>query len=165
MEKMSKKVAVDEILSLKMQKLQREMKEILEKEKYGVAIAAPQIGVALQVFLIPAKTFAHAKDEEINPNMHKDEYFFNPEIIKHSKKMHESDEGCLSVPGLYSHDVPRYEKITMRYIDQNAKKRTLNASGFLARVLQHEYDHLQGVLYIYRAKSTIKVDENLKPIK
>lgn len=157
-------VHLQDLKTKKIADIKNDMLHTLKQEKYGVAIAAPQIGVSLQIFLIPSNTFAHAKNEEIQDNR-KDEFFFNPEIIKHSKKTVESDEGCLSVPGIYSYHVPRYEKITMRYIDSNGQTKTINASGFLARVLQHEYDHLQGVLYIDRAKSTVKVDENLKPIQ
>ena len=60
--------------------------------------------------------------------------------------------------------MPRFEKVTLRYLDENAKEQTINASGFLARVLQHEFDHLQGVLYTDKAKKVIDVDEELKPV-
>ncbi len=135
----------------------------LSKEKHGVAIAAPQIGESVDVFFIPASTFAISKNDE-NEDKYKDELFVNPRIIKHSKKIIMSDEGCLSVPFKYSHSVPRFEKISMQYLDENGEKKTINASGFLARVLQHEYDHLQGILYIDKAHEIIDVDESLKPI-
>ncbi len=154
----------EEILGADTEKMKKEMAKLLSKEKFGVAIAAPQAGYNKSCFLISAHTFAHAKQEEFDPKKHKSRFFFNPEIIKHSKKKIESDEGCLSVPLKYSYSVPRFEKVTVRYLDEDAKEQTINASGFLARVLQHEFDHLQGVLYTDKAKKVIDVDEELRPI-
>ncbi len=160
----SQEIKVSDLKSEKIKKLKQNMKKALVKEKYGVAIAAPQIAEPLQVFLISASTFAYAKEEKYNLEKHEDEFFFNPKIIKHSKNKIESDEGCLSVPLKYSHSVPRYEKVTVRYMDESGKTKTLNASGFLARVLQHEIDHLHGILYIDKAKKVIDVDEDLRPV-
>ncbi len=147
------------------EKLKSVMRSALEKEKFGVAIAAPQVNESVSAFLIAGHSFAHQKQEEYDPAKHKDMFFFNPKIIKHSKKMVMSDEGCLSVPGKYSYKVPRYDKISVEYYDENGEKHIYNASGFISRVMQHEIDHLEGVLYIDKALEIIDVDENLQPIK
>ncbi len=162
--KKSKDLDLDEIRSSRTAKMIDEMRKLLSKEKYGVAIAAPQAGYSVSCFLISAQTMAHAKEEDFNPEKHKDLFVFNPKILKHSKKIIMSDEGCLSVPFKYSHSVPRFEKISIQYLDENGEKKTINASGFLARVLQHEYDHLQGILYIDKAHEIIDVDENLRAV-
>jgi len=157
-------VKKEEFGSERILSIMKDMSEALEQEKFGVAIAAPQIGEVLQLFLISAKTIAYAHGEEFDPKTHKNLFVFNPILLKHSKKTISSDEGCLSVPFKYSHSVPRFEKISMQYLDEKGQKKTINASGFLARVLQHEYDHLQGILYIDKAHEIIDVDENLKPV-
>ncbi len=160
----AKPLSKDEILSKETEKIKKEMKEELSKEKFGVAIAAPQIGYSIALFLISGDTIAHAKNEDFDPQKHKDLYAFNPKIIRHSKKQILSDEGCLSVPFKYSYSVPRYEKVTVEYLDENGKRQILNASGFLSRVFQHEIDHLHGILYIDKAKEIIDVDEEMRPI-
>ena len=163
--KKSRELDPKELQSNYIKTLKENMKKLLEKEKFGVAIAAPQLGENVAAFLIKGETIAYAKKEDYDPAQHKDMYFFNPKVIKHSKKQVDSDEGCLSVPFKYSYNVPRYEKITVEYLDENGNKQILNASGFLARVLQHEIDHLHGILYIDKAKNLIDVDENMQPIK
>ncbi len=160
----AKELSPKQILSKDTAKMMDEMQKLLSKEKYGVAIAAPQAGYSVSCFLVSAQTIAYAKKEDFDPEKHKNLFVFNPKILKHSKKTLMSDEGCLSVPFKYSHRVPRFEKITMQYLNENGEKKTINASGFLARVLQHEYDHLQGVLYIDKAEEIIDVDEDLRPV-
>ena len=160
----AREIDKSELENESLQKMMEDMQALLSKEKFGVAIAAPQAGYPIAAFMISGKTFAHAKDEKYDPKKHEDEFFFNPEIVKHSKKIVDSDEGCLSVPLKYSYSVPRYEKVSLRYMDRSGTTKTMNASGFLARVLQHEFDHLQGVLYIDKAKKVIDVDEELRPV-
>ncbi len=162
--KSTRDVPLSDIKSKYITQLKEDMRSTLASEKYGVAIAAPQVGSNLSVFLISAETMASAKSEQFDKRKHKDVFFFNPKIVKHSKKQVLSDEGCLSVPFKYSHSVPRYEKITVEYINEQGEKVMYNASGFLAKVIQHEYDHLQGRLYIDIAKEILTVDENLKPV-
>ncbi len=146
-------------------KVKEKMQKALEKEKFGVAIAAPQVAEPYAIFLVAGHSFAHQKNEDFDPQKHKAQFFFNPKIVKKSKKIVDSDEGCLSVPFKYSYNVPRYEKVSIEYLDENCNKKIYNASGFLARVFQHEIDHLYGTLYIDKAKEVIDVDENLKPVK
>jgi len=105
-------------------------------EDGGIGLAAPQIGVPKRLFVV------HLQDED--PRV-----FVNPEIIETSQETCVQEEGCLSIPGVYA-DVHRPEGITLQARDVAGKVFTLTASGMLARVIQHEYDHLRGVLFIDR---------------
>ena len=116
-----------------------DMKETLIKAQ-GVGLAAPQIGVLRRVFIV----------------MIDDDYFecINPEIVKQSGKQ-VGEEGCLSVKGKYG-TVERPEKVTVTAYDRNGKKFTVNAKGFMARAFCHEYDHLNGILYVDKATSVME---------
>lgn len=140
------------------------MKKVLHSEKYGVAIAAPQIGESLRIFIIAGHVFASRSGEEFDAKVHLDQVFVNPEVVKISKKLVVADEGCLSVPNKYGTKVERNEKITISYLDESGEKHVRGASSFLSRVFQHEIDHLNGILYTDNAIEVIEVDENLKPI-
>ena len=104
----------------------------------GCGLAAPQVGVAKRVVVID---IAH-EDEEANPI-----YMVNPKIVERSEEMVISNEGCLSVPGQCA-EVDRHQSVVVEYLDYNGKKQRLEADGFLAIVIQHETDHLEGILYI-----------------
>ncbi|MBI2063594.1 MAG: peptide deformylase [Candidatus Yanofskybacteria bacterium] len=105
-------------------------------EAHGVGLAANQIGRDLQIFVIDAKL----AEENGVPDA-----YINPEITEFSKDSGEMEEGCLSIPD-YWHQIKRAKKIKIKALDENGKKIKIKARGFLARVLQHEYDHLQGIL-------------------
>ena len=111
-------------------------------EAHGVGLAASQVGKDLQVFLID-KILA---DENKVPDV-----LINPEITEYSKDMGEMEEGCLSLPD-YWRQIKRAKKIKIKALDENGKKIKIKARGFLARVFQHEYDHLQGTLIKDRAE-------------
>lgn len=111
----------------------------------GIGIAAPQIGVAKQVAIIELKGL-NRYGEEINLPL---TAFINPRIEYLSKEEQGFWEGCLSVPGLRGF-VKRPSKVRVHYLDKSGSKQVLEADGFLATVLQHELDHLQGVLYVDR---------------
>jgi peptide deformylase len=116
----------------------------------GVGLAAPQIAVGQRVFV------AQLPDDEKSREEYGDEagklyVLVNPEIVKASKEMIEGVEGCLSIPG-YVGLVDRHEKITVNAQDRHGKAMRIKASGWLARVFQHEIDHLNGRLYIDIAK-------------
>jgi len=102
----------------------------------GVGLAAPQIGILKRMFVIIA-------DDEIR------RVFINPQIISTSTETCEYEEGCLSIPNVWE-KITRPEKITIQAINEKGKPFTLEADGFLARIIQHEYDHLEGILYIDR---------------
>lgn len=119
-----------------------DMKETLKKAD-GVGLAAPQVGVLRRIFIVSVE----------------DVYYecINPVITKKSGKQ-TGDEGCLSVKGKYG-SVERPNKITVEAFDRNGKKFKVTAEDFLARVFCHEYDHLDGILYIDKA-TDIKEDKN-----
>jgi peptide deformylase len=103
----------------------------------GVGLAAPQIGVDLAVFVYdcPDETRQRVSG-----------YVVNPTIVT-SGELDDSEEGCLSVPGPY-HDLPRYWKATVTGVDRASEPVSVDGTGYLARCLQHETDHLRGMLYI-----------------
>jgi len=113
----------------------KQMLEIIKKEK-GVGIAGPQIGFMKRIFVIHIE----GDDERI---------FINPSILETSQETVKFEEGCLSVPGVYV-DVVRSESVKIQAWNEKGKPFTLEASGLLARVIQHEYDHLEGVLFLDR---------------
>jgi peptide deformylase len=142
------------------------MQKALDKEDDGVAIAAPQIGENLRIFVVSKKIF-EIMDEEKNKKKkskreeleefkkekpeYKDMVFINPEILKTSKEKKEMEEGCLSVRWLYG-KVKRFQKTLIRAYDENGKLFTMGGSGLLSQAFQHETDHLNGVLFIDKAK-------------
>jgi len=97
-------------------------------------------------------------NKSIMPSLDEMEFYaiFNPEIVKFSKEKILTEEGCLSVPGVYGL-VERSAKITIVGRDENDKKIKIKASGILARVFQHEFDHLNGVLFIDKASNIHKI--------
>ncbi|MEX1063850.1 MAG: peptide deformylase [Candidatus Paceibacterota bacterium] len=105
-------------------------------EAHGIGLAANQVGKDLQLFVI---------DENLAKENDAPEVYINPEVTEFSKDSAEMEEGCLSIPGFW-HQIPRSKKIKIKALDEDGKKIKLRAKGFLARVLQHEYDHLQGIL-------------------
>lgn len=104
----------------------------------AVAIAAPQIGVSKRLFLIEDQS----KDRDSLPCM----VAINPHIIKASKKTHVVGEGCLSLPDMYG-EVRRHKNVTMRALDENGVKYERGAGGLLAQIIQHENNHLDGILF------------------
>ena len=116
----------------------------------GVGLAAPQVGLDLSIFIIDTTPFC---DDENNLIPLKKE-FINPEIIDYYGKDASFNEGCLSIPGLRE-DVIRKDQIKIRYFDKNFNEHTEKYEGINSRVIQHEYDHLMGVLFTDRV-STLK---------
>lgn len=118
----------------------------------GVGLAAPQIGVNLRVFVIDVSM----NNEPLNPIV-----FINPKIIKKSGAV-ESEEGCLSFPEAYS-KVKRYKNVMVKALDDKGRPFVLEAhdGSLLARAIQHETDHLNGVLFIDRCINRFETDETL----
>ncbi len=124
----------------------------------GVGLAAPQIGKAIRVFLIDASPFADDKDlseKERITLKNFNRVFINPQIIKEEGEEWVFNEGCLSIPDVRE-DVLRKEKITIEYQDENFTKHTEVLDGLSARVFQHEYDHIEGVLFTDKLSSLKK---------
>jgi len=116
---------------------------------HGVGLAAPQIGLAIRLFVIDASPFAD--DEELTEEDRKQltdfkQIFINPVIEEETGDEWPFNEGCLSIPDVRE-DVSRNENIVITYYDANFEKRTEEYSGIAARVIQHEYDHIEGILF------------------
>jgi len=124
------------------------MKKALQAEEDGVAIAAPQIGEGLQMFVVSKRAVEMTRETGTT----KDMVFINPQIIKTSRRKKAMEEGCLSVRWLYG-EVMRYEKITITAYDEKGSLGTYGASGLMAQIFQHEIDHLNGILFIDKAKN------------
>ena len=135
---------VDKIDS-KIRKLLTNMAETMYKAD-GVGLAAPQIGVNKCIVVMDVG------DENGLIEM------VNPEIVEKEGSMIDS-EGCLSVPNVFG-DVERFEKVTVEYLNRRGKKKRLTATGLLSRCIQHETDHLKGVLFIDIAKSIRQGDKH-----
>ena len=161
----AEKVPVSEIGSEKIKRVIHDMKEALASEKDAVAIAAPQIGVPLRIFVVAGKVFEkdakQTRNERETDAEHiqkkegdgfNDAVFINPEITRRSRKKVTMDEGCLSVRWWYG-GVERAEKTTVHAYDEHGVRFTRGASGLLAQIFQHETDHLDGVLFIDKAEN------------
>lgn len=146
-------VAQADFGSPKLQKLLARMKELLAREEYGVALAAPQVGEALRLFIVSGKVFEEPESgDEKEKKIPPDRVFINPEITKRSRTKEEMAEGCLSVRGKYG-SVVRHQKVTLKAQDEAGRPFTTGASGLVAQIFQHECDHLEGTLYIDKAAS------------
>lgn len=109
----------------------------------GVGLAAPQIGKSIRLFIVDASSFA---DEEPELENFK-KVFINPIILEEEGKEWEFNEGCLSIPGIRE-DVYRKPEITIEYYDENFNLKEERYNGMAARIIQHEYDHIEGVLFV-----------------
>ena len=152
-------IPTKDISSEHIQRLIAEMKELLSHEDYGVALAAPQLGEPIKLFIVSGRALArdkrNAEDEpekgDKEPPPLPDHVYINPELLKLSRVKKNKHEGCLSIRGKWG-VVPRAEKATVRAYDEEGRQFSRGASGFLAHVFQHEMDHLQGILYIDKAE-------------
>lgn len=151
----AKEVAASEINSAKIKGVIRKMKEALEAEPDGVALAAPQIGEALRIFIVSKKVF-----EATGVKPDKKLVYINPRISRRSKKKIVLEEGCLSVRGLYG-KIKRHQKVMAEALDERGRKFSRGGSGLLAEIFQHEIDHLEGILFIDKAWDIKKVPQNI----
>lgn len=153
----AKEVPIKEITSKKIQTILAAMKKSLASQNDGVAIAAPQIGESLRIFVISGKAF-DIENSEFDPKNKKpkanDLVCINPVITKLSNSKEFMDEGCLSVRYLYG-KVKRSKKATVTAYNEKGQKFTRGGSGLLAQIFQHETDHLEGVLFIDKAKDVV----------
>ena len=122
------------------------MEDMLEsmRAQYGVGIAAPQVGVMRRMFIA-------------EPEPGRVYYMINPEILEMSGS-EEAEEGCLSVPG-YAGLVERATYVKIKALDIDGSERILETEGWAARVIQHENDHLDGILYIDKAKDIREIED------
>lgn len=173
-----------DITSRKIAGVIKRMKIALKKEGFGVAIAAPQIGESLRIFVVAGKVFdstqklppqrssdllyAGKTGRQARPfagavSAPKDWVFINPELLRTSKSKKEMTEGCLSVRNKYG-AVLRHEKASIKALDERGKPLRYNASGLIAQIFQHEVDHLDGILYIDKATAVVD-DEDWKELR
>jgi peptide deformylase len=146
--KKSEVIGEDRVTAKEFEELCDDLEETMIK-KEGVGLAAPQIGKNVRLIVVNTKK---------GPIM-----LFNPKIVKKSWLKEWGEEGCLSVPMVFG-DVRRHKKITCVFCNRQGAKDKINASGFLARVIQHEIDHLDGILFVDKARNLEKIDEESKEI-
>jgi peptide deformylase len=169
----AEEVHIADIKSKKIHTILKELSASLKSQDDGVAIAAPQIGYSLRIFVVSGKIFGAGfpvrglsqadeprgsaaraladSDPARGKPAVKDLVFINPKISKLSRDKEWVPEGCLSVRWLFGQTF-RSKKATITAYDQNGKKFTRGASGLLAQIFQHETDHLNGILFIDHAK-------------
>ena len=157
----AEKINLSQINELKL--LIRDLWDTMYNAK-GVGIAAPQIGVSKAVFVAD---FSFFNDEE---NFYEEELinmkqvFINPIIVKEKGEDFTYPEGCLSIPNI-SENVVRKSSLKINFLDENLVKQEMECSGIIARVIQHEYDHLQGILFTdklsYKKRKYLKEELNL----
>ena len=154
-----------EILSAKTQALIEHMRDTMRNAP-GVGLAAPQVGVPLQLAVIEDREEYHRKlsAAQLQERQRQPIPFHvmvNPRIVSAHKTSLEFFEGCLSVAG-YAAIVPRAPAVTVEYLNEQAENKRVEAVGWYARILQHEIDHLAGVLYVDRMRTyTLTTLENL----
>ena len=118
------------------------------REYDGTGIAAPQVFTALRIFLYEVHPETRKRKEEEVPLT----ALFNARYEPVGKKVEEDSEGCLSVPFLWAEVVPRFQTVRVDALDRSGKRVSFEASGYHARVLQHEIDHLDGLVYLDRLR-------------
>ena len=153
-------VPLVDIKTERVRKIAADMSAALAKEDDGVALAAPQIGESIRLFIVSGKVLARisrkSADETLSTHAPTDAVFFNPVLTKISREKQTVEEGCLSLRYLYG-QVKRAAKVTLEAYDTEGKKITRGASGLLAQIFQHEVDHLNGVLFTDKATDIIDI--------
>ena len=164
----ARELSREEILSERTRELIEHMRETM-RHPPGVGLAAPQVGFSLQLAVIEDRVEYHKKlsAEQLSERQRQPLPFhviINPRIVSAGSRKLEFFEGCLSVAG-YSAIVPRAQAVTVEYLNEFGKARTVDAVGWYARILQHEIDHLAGILYVDRMKArTFTTLENLERV-
>ena len=157
----AQEIPIADIQTPFIQNLITEMKQLLAKEHFGVALAAPQVGESLKLFVVSGRALARNKrnapdepgesDEKSDSKKAlPDQVYINPTFVKMSRGKTLKHEGCLSIRGKWGM-VARAEKATVHAWDDTGTECTRGASGFLAHIFQHEMDHLDGILYVDKA--------------
>ena len=140
-----------------LQKLIDDMLETM-REAPGVGLAAPQVAVSQRLTVIEYAELPPDAPEDAPPSTPKLYVIINPEIVAHSDEMVDGTEGCLSLPG-YVGNVLRHEAVTVKALNRKGKPIRIKAKGWLARIFQHEIDHLDGVLFIDKASKVWPMKE------
>lgn len=127
------------------------------QEESGAGLAAPQVNVSQQVILVE---FGSEEDETIPPTLY---VTVNPKITRFSQEMVSGAEGCLSIPRLMG-EVERSQEIVVEGQDRYGEPLKMKLHGWVARIFQHEIDHLNGILYTDRTTNVWETDENYNPV-
>ncbi|MDC9721746.1 MAG: peptide deformylase [Urechidicola sp.] len=133
------------------------MRETMDNA-HGVGLAAPQVGKAIRLFLVDTSPFAEDEDLEKEEQQFLadfDRVFINPKILDETGDEWAFNEGCLSIPEVRE-DVFRNDTVTIEYLNANFEKQTETLTGIAARVVQHEYDHIEGILFTDKLSSLKK---------
>lgn len=133
-----------------LKKFAKDLRETMIKAR-GLGIAAPQVGRNIRVFIA---VLNYKTDNQAIVTM------VNPEIVAHGKEMETGEEGCLSLPGKYG-NVERFKRVTVEFFDLTGGRQVFELSGLNARVVQHENDHINGVLFVDRMKEGQEKDDLL----
>ena len=119
------------------------------KKTQGVGIAAPQVGVSKRIFIVaPTPSVRYPKSPLLPPIA-----LINPRLLKHSASVETNWEGCLSIPGIRGR-VPRWRSVEIEFITREGRKVRARLKGFVARIFQHEFDHINGMVFLDRVKDT-----------
>ena len=121
----------------------------------GVGLAAPQIGLSIRLFVVDASPFSNDENlsiEERNNLSNFKEVIINPALTPLTSEVNTFNEGCLSIPDIRE-DIVRENEILIEYLDENFNKKKLKLNGLRARVVQHEYDHIEGILFTDKLSS------------
>lgn len=156
----AKPVPEDMFRSPELAEILADMREALDPELEGVALAAPQIDVPYRIFIV-------RKDRTVTPPPMEEgaerpepmpvyETYINPEIVKTSRKRAKVDEGCLSVRGIYG-TTTRHERVTIRARAEDGTRFERGAGGLMAQIFEHEIDHLNGILFIDHAEHMVEI--------
>jgi peptide deformylase len=135
--------------------LQRLMDDMVDtmRQAPGVGLAAPQVGESFRLIVVE---YGDEEDEEVLPKLY---VMVNPEITRASPETVLGTEGCLSIPGIQG-EVERNEAVTVKGLNRHGSPMTVKANGWLARIFQHEIDHLDGVLFVDRAEKLWQAEEH-----
>jgi peptide deformylase len=164
----ARELSREEILSKKIQELIEHMRETMRYAP-GVGLAAPQVGISLRLAVIEDRLEYQKKltPQQLAEKQRQPVPFhviINPRIVSSDNANVEFFEGCLSVTG-YSAVVPRAQAVTVEYLNELGEEKRIHAVGWYARILQHEIDHLAGILYVDRMKArTLTTLDNLERV-
>lgn len=134
-----------------------DMTSALETAHDGVALAAPQIGLPYRIFIVRHDRTIPPPPPSVTPYAPEVGVYINPEIVRTSRKRQKADEGCLSVRGVYG-TTNRPERVTVKAQRADGSRFTKAGTDLLAQIFEHEVDHLNGILFIDRASTTVLSD-------
>lgn len=157
----AKSVDPGDIPSQKIQRMLEDMKEALDSQEDGVALAAPQINESFRIFIVSEKVFTDPKEKSTQDRKAKQAkklIFINPTIVKRSRKKKWMEEGCLSVRWLYG-ETKRSEKTMVRAYDEKGALFTYGGGGLMSQIFQHEIEHLDGILFCDHAQDLREIPE------